>query len=369
MNNNENIPKLRFKEFENADAWEQCALGEMIKTSSFKAYLSEASEIGTYPVIQQGDNPILGFSNNKPFKEFEDVVLFGDHTLSLYKPIFPFLVATDGLKILSINGFGNNFLYALLEKYMPESEGDKRHFTILKSSKISFPQNRDERELIGLFFTSLDQTIAIQQRKLEKTKTYKKTMLSKMFPKNGETVPEIRFDGFTDAWEQRECGEVCSISTGKGNTQDKEEGAEYPFYVRSPIIERSSKYLYDEEAVLTVGDGVGTGKVYHYVNGKYNLHQRVYRMYGFDKGVLGKYFYIYFSQNFYKRVHAMTAKTSVDSVRLDMIVRMSISFPSIGEQKKISDFFFDLDQTITFQQRKLQTLKNMKKTLLAKMFV
>ena len=66
--------------------------------------------------------------------------------------------------------------------------------------------------------------------------------------------------------------DLCSISTGKSNTQDKIDDGEYPFYVRSPIVERSNKYLYDEEAVLTVGDGVGTGKVFHYVNGKYDLH-------------------------------------------------------------------------------------------------
>ena len=83
-------------------------------------------------------------------------------------------------------------------------------------------------------------------------------------------------------WEQRKVSEMCSIATGKSNTQDKIEDGEYPFFVRSPIIERSNKYLYDEEAVLTVGDGVGTGKVFHYVNGKYDLHQRCYRMYDFS---------------------------------------------------------------------------------------
>ena len=175
----ERKPKRRFPGF--TDDWEQCELGDVVRTSSFKLYLSEASGSGKYPVIQQGDNPILGFSNNKPFERFEDVVLFGDHTLSLYKPAHPFLVATDGLKIHSIDGFDNNFLYSLLEKYMPESEGYKRHFTILKSSKISFPQNIDERVLIGRFFTSFDQTIAFQQQKLEKLQNIKKAYLNEMF--------------------------------------------------------------------------------------------------------------------------------------------------------------------------------------------
>ena len=73
---------------------------------------------------------------------------------------------------------------------------------------------------------------------------------------------------------------------------------------------------------MTVGDGVGTGKVFHYVNGKYDLHQRVYRMFDFSEEITAKYFYYYFSNHFYDRVMAMTAKTSVDSVRYEMIADM-----------------------------------------------
>ena len=182
-------------------------------------------------------------------------------------------------------------------------------------------------------------------------------------------VPAIRFDGFTDAWEQRKAQEVCSISTGKSNTQDHIEDGAYPFYVRSPIIERSNRYLFDEEAVLTVGDGVGTGKVYHYVNGKYDLHQRVYRMFGFQNGMLGKYFYYYFSNHFYNRVMAMTAKTSVDSVRYEMIADMDICYPSEAEQRMITELFSNLDNLITLHQRKLEKLRNIKKSMLEKMFV
>ena len=146
--------------------------------------------------------------------------------------------------------------------------------------------------------------------------------------------------------------EVCLISTGKSNTQDHIEDGAYPFYVRSQIINRSDRYLYDEEAVLTVGDGVGTGKVYHYVNGKYDLHQRVYRMYSFQNNMLGRYFYYYFSNSFYQRVMTMTAKTSVDSVRYEMIADMEILYPSRAEQKKIIKTFSDIDNLITLHQRK-----------------
>jgi len=186
--------------------------------------------------------------------------------------------------------------------------------------------------------------------------------------KNEQNVPQVRFKGFTDAWEQRKVKELCSISTGKSNTQDKIDEGEYPFYVRSPIVERSNKYLYDEEAVLTVGDGVGTGKVFHYVNGKYDLHQRCYRMYAFFDELNAKYFYHTFSHLFYKRVMAMTAKTSVDSVRLEMISDMEIPTPTIAEQEKVGAFFTNLDNLITLHQRKCETLQKLKKSMLQKMF-
>lgn len=180
--------------------------------------------------------------------------------------------------------------------------------------------------------------------------------------------PEIRFKGYKDDWCVKTAEFLCSISTGKNNTQDKIEGGKYPFYVRSLTIERSNNYLFDEEAVLTVGDGVGTGKVYHYVNGKYDLHQRVYRMFDF-KELSGKYFYYYFSNNFHKRVIAMTAKSSVDSVRMDMISNMDIIYPRlVDEQNSITSFFQNLDNLITLHQRKYDKLVILKKAMLVKMF-
>ncbi len=169
-------------------------------------------------------------------------------------------------------------------------------------------------------------------------------------------------------WEQCKVEELCKISTGKGNTQDKVENGKYPFYVRSENIERSNYFLYDQEAVLTVGDGVGTGRVFHYVSGKYNLHQRVYRMYDFNKQISAKYFYYYFSLNFHRRVRSLTAKTSVDSVRLNMIADMEIKYPSELEQLKIFSFLDYLIKSITLHQRKLEQLKELKKAYLQVMF-
>ena len=179
--------------------------------------------------------------------------------------------------------------------------------------------------------------------------------------------PKIRFKGFDSRLDKSLIGDICHISTGKSNTQDKKDDGIYPFYVRSPHIERSNKYLYDEEAVLTVGDGVGTGKVFHYVNGKYDLHQRVYRMFNF-KDINAKYFYYLFSQKFYKRVMSMTAKSSVDSVRLEMISQMEIEYPSINEQETIANYFTSLDSQISASTSRLTSLKQMKAASLQAMF-
>lgn len=179
--------------------------------------------------------------------------------------------------------------------------------------------------------------------------------------------PKIRFKGFDLPLKKSLIGDICHISTGKSNTQDKIDDGIYPFYVRSPHIEKSNKYLYDEEAVLTVGDGVGTGKVFHYVNGKYDLHQRVYRMFNF-KDINAKFFYYLFSQKFYKRVMSMTAKSSVDSVRLDMISEMSIKYPLIEEQQTIASYFTSLDSQISASTSRLASLKQMKAASLQAMF-
>ena len=168
-------------------------------------------------------------------------------------------------------------------------------------------------------------------------------------------VPAIRFKGFTDAWEQRKAKELCSISTGKSNTQDQVDDGLYPFYIRSDIPVRSNKYLYDCEAVITIGDG-NIGRVFHYVNGKFDLHQRCNKMTDFN-GIWGKYFYFFFSQNFYDRAMSMTAKATVDSVRMEMISEMDIGYPvNLIEQKQIAQFLSNLDNLITLHQRKLKII-------------
>ncbi len=147
-------------------------------------------------------------------------------------------------------------------------------------------------------------------------------------------------------WAVDTVGNCASVTTGAKDTQDRIPDGRYPFFVRSPVVERINTYSYDGEAVLTAGDGVGTGKVFHYIDGKFDFHQRVYKVSDFKPKLNGFYFFKVFSDRFYDRIMSMTAKSSVDSVRREMIVNMLIPLPDIDEQKAIAAALSDVDALI-----------------------
>lgn len=381
-------PQIRFKGFD--DAWERRRLGEVVDVYDGVHQTPKYQDEGIMFLSVENISTLKSekFISKEAFEkdykvypEKGDILMtrIGDVGTTNVVETSEKLAFYVSLALLKPNNIDSYFLSHAMKNY--EFQKSLREHTLVTAipqkinkdeiGKISIfiTVNIDEQAKIGSFFCRLDNLITLHQRKHDKLMKVKKSMLDKMFPKNGANVPEIRFKGFSDAWERRKVKELCSIATGKSNTQDKVEDGEYPFYVRSPIIERSTKYLYDEEAVVTVGDGVGTGKVFHYVNGKYDLHQRCYRMYNFTEKLNAKYFYQVFSKLFYKRVMAMTAKTSVDSVRLEMIADMKILVPEIDEQKQIGEYFSRLDRLITLQQRKCEGLLNIKKFMLEKMFL
>ena len=170
-------------------------------------------------------------------------------------------------------------------------------------------------------------------------------------------VPHLRFPEFSGEWEKKRFKDVCNITTGNKNTQDKSDDGIYPFYVRSQNVERINSWTFDGEAILTAGDGVGVGKVFHYSTGKIGVHQRVYILSDFKCD--GKYLYSYFAGNFYNRVKRMSAKNSVDSVRMEMIADMPISLPSTMEQKKIGHLLALLDERIATQNKIIEKLESL----------
>lgn len=162
-------------------------------------------------------------------------------------------------------------------------------------------------------------------------------------------------------WDTSYVKDIARVTTGSKNTQDKDENGQYPFFVRSQTIERINTYSFDGEAVLTAGDGVGTGKVFHYINGKFDDHQRVYRITNFTDSIDGYYFYLYFSQHFYSRIMQMTAKSSVDSVRKEMIADMVIPYPRLKvEQNAISRALSDTDALIHSLEQLIVKKQNIK---------
>lgn len=394
-------PKIRFKGYQ--EDWEQRKVTELLKNSSLAMKIGPfGSALKKEYFVEEGikvyaqENAFTGdfsmgdyYITEDKYKELKSCELYpGDLVISMMGTIGACAIFPKNAEKGIMNShllrlqFNNEvipeyIMYLLRDSVLIRKQIDRLSVGSIMSGlsssvvkKLVFPIPKlAEQKRIVEYLDSIDRLITLHQRKCEEMKTLKKYMLQKMFPQNGQLVPQIRFSGFTEDWEQRKVSELCSISTGKSNTQDKVEDGEYPFYVRSPIIERSTKYLYDEEAVITVGDGVGTGKVFHYVNGKYDLHQRCYRMYGFSDELNAHYFYHTFSKLFYKRVMAMTAKTSVDSVRLEMISDMKIPVPNVEEQRKIGNLLDGIDHLITLHQQKCDELRNIKKFMLQNMFI
>ena len=371
----QNKPAIRFKGF--TDAWEQRKAKDLCSISTGKSNTQDRVDDGIYPFYVR--SPIVEHSNRYLFDE-EAVLTVGDgvgtgkvfHYVNgkydLHQRVYRMFDFSEEITAKYFYYYFSNHFYDRVMSMTAKTSVDSVRYEMIADMDIALPKVK-EQMAISAYFDRLDHLITLHQRKYDKLQVLKKAMLEKMFPKNGSSVPEIRFEGFTDAWEQRKAKDLCSISTGKSNTQDRVDDGIYPFYVRSPIVEHSNRYLFDEEAVLTVGDGVGTGKVFHYVNGKYDLHQRVYRMFDFSEEITAKYFYYYFSNHFYDRVMSMTAKTSVDSVRYEMIADMDIALPKVKEQMAISAYFDRLDHLITLHQRELEKLQNIKKSMLEKMFV
>ncbi len=380
VNMNKMTPQIRFQGF--TDDWEERKFKDILKTYSFRSYLANASDHGKYEVIQQGDNPLVGYSDGTPFMDYKDIILFGDHTVSLYKPQSPFFISTDGVKILSADNFEGNYLYTTLERYKPNSQGYKRHFTILKNQELWFTRNVEEQQKVGLFFKQLDNTIALHQRKLDLLKEQKKGFLQKMFPKNGAKIPELRFEGFSDDWEERKLGEVSKYSNGGSYENDVVENGTYELITLKSVnmsgklvssgkfINRENKTLEKDTLVMILSEQAPgllgmTAKIPE--NNRYVLNQRVAEIK--PNTNIDSYFLsmsINRSQAYFSK---RGAGTKVQNISKPNVENFEFYCPSEREQQKIGSFFKQIDNTIALHQIKLDLLKKQKKGFLQRMFV
>ncbi|CDR63867.1 TPA: restriction endonuclease subunit S [Staphylococcus argenteus] len=181
--------ELRFKDENGEDYpdWTNENFKDLFKVVPSKKYQIKSSEIiesGKIPVVDQGKKLILGFSNetDKVYKEFNNVIIYGDHTTIIKKMDVPFIIGGDGVKLLSpISNNNLDYFFSILQYFNIESEGYKRHFSILKDKNFYTANSNKEQQKIGCFFKSLDLIINKQFTYLELLKSYKKGIIQKMF--------------------------------------------------------------------------------------------------------------------------------------------------------------------------------------------
>ncbi|PZS31230.1 MAG: hypothetical protein DLM58_12130 [Pseudonocardiales bacterium] len=169
-----------------------------------------------------------------------------------------------------------------------------------------------------------------------------------------------------EAWRAVRARFLCEVTTGSGDTADAVPDGDYPFYVRSQTPSRIDSFTFNDEAVLTAGDGAGVGKVFHHVEGKFNAHQRVYVLHHFH-GVTGRFFFYFFSTFFGEIALDGSAKSTVDSVRRHMITDMPFAVPPIAEQSQITAYFdretAKIDALIGKQDQLIATLRERRRAL------
>ena len=254
--------------------------------------------------------------------------------------------------------------------------------TELKNIELSMPINEDERIKIGSFFSHLDSLITLHQRECDALQKFKKSMLQKMFPQNGESVPEIRFAGFTDAWEQRKLGDIVTVYDGVHQTPNYQTSGVMFLSVENIATLKSNKFISFEDfkrdykvypqrndiLMTRIGD-VGTTNVVTDNDVKaYYVSLALLKYKETNPFFLSSAIQSDFVQ---KGLSNRTLKTAIPmKINKDEIGQVDVMLPtSADEQDKIGSFFSQLDTLITLHQRKLETLQKMKKSLLQKMFV
>ena len=370
-------PALRFRGY--TDDWEQRKLGDIFEEYSEKDH----AELPALTIIQGGGTIRRD--------ESDRALQYDKKSLSNYKKVDvgDFIVHLrsfeGGLEMATNTGIvspayhifhgekvDSRFYYSYFRSKQfintdlkPHVYGirDGRSIDIEGMKTIEIPWTiLDEQKAIGNCIDTLDHLITLHQRKLEKLKLVKKSMLEKMFPKNGSSVPEIRFKGFTDDWEQRKLiDEVASIDTGKSNFTPQESG-QYEILGSTSVIGYDDTYDYEGDFLLTARVGANAGELYRY-SGKVKISDNTV----FIKGEQLDFVYYALLHFDIKRLSFGTGQPLVKASELKV---QEIMMPvEDTERTVIGEYFANLDNLITLHQRKVEKLKILKKSMLEKMFV
>lgn len=361
-----NKPEIRFKGF--TDDWEQQKLSkEVISIETGRSKFS-LKENGTYEIL--GSTSVIGYDDTYDYDgDFLLTARVGANAGELYRHSGKVKISDNTVFIQGDNL--DYIFYALLNfniKRLSFGTGQPLvKASELKEQRILFPQNEKEKVQIGIFFKYLDNLITLHQRKCEKLKNMKKAMLEKLFPKNGSNIPEVRFRGFTDDWEQRKLGDEA-IEILAGGDIDKSKVVEvgkYPIYANALTNDGIMGYYNDYFRVKAPAVTVtGRGDVGHAQS----------RMIDFTPVVrllaIRSNHDSYFLENVINNHKTVVESTGVPQLTVPQLASYDISFPTnINEEIKIGEFFHNLDNLITLHQRQLEKLKNVKKSMLEKMFV
>lgn len=409
------VPELRFKGF--TDPWVQRKLTDISEKVTEKNSDNEFSETLTnsaeYGIISQRDFFDKDISNEKNLNTYY-VVRDGDFVynprISSFAPVGPIkrntLGRTGVMSPLYYIFRAHNVDGMYLEKYFSstkwhrfmELNGDTGaradRFAIKDKDFVQMPiplPNLEEQSKIARFLENVDNLIAANQRKLDLLKEQKKGYLQKMFPKNGAKVPELRFAGFADDWEDRKLGELMEITSVKRIHQSDWTNNGIRFLRARDIVsaskgEEPSDYLYISEekyeeyskvsGKVQIGDllvtGVGTIGVPMLVIHNDPLYFKDGNIIWFKNQSImdGNFFYYSFiGMKIQKYIRDVAGIGTVGTYTIDSGKKTPISLPNIEEQQKIGSFFKQLDNTIALHQRKLDLLKEQKKGFLQKMFV
>ena len=391
-------PEIRFAGF--TGAWEQRKFGEMANRRS------EVSASGNLPRVEYEDIVSGTGTLNKDVFEKQSQkqgIVFHSGDV-LYGKLRPYLqnwllasfngLAVGDFWVLEPQGLNSNYLYRIIQtkqfdEIANQSVGTKMPRADWKLvSKATFlnPASFNEQRLIGKFFKDIDSLLTLHQRKYEKLLNIKKSMLEKMFPKEGEVVPEIRFKGFTGAWEERKLGDIADITGGgtpSTSNNDYWDGIinwYSPAEISNQIFLNSSqrkitelgysscsaKMLPRGTVLFTSRAGIGKTAI---------LSAEGCTNQGFQSIVphaneLDSYFIFSRTHELKKYGEVVGAGSTFVEVSGKQMAAMTLMMPpKFNEQKMIGDFFKRLDSILTLHQRKLEMLKNIKQAFLDKMFV
>lgn len=392
------VPELRFKGF--TDEWEQRKLGDEVRIVMGQSPNSEnyTDDPNDYILVQGNADmkngrvlPRVWTTQVTKQAEKDDLILsvrapVGDIGKTAYDVVI-------GRGVAAIKG--NEFIFQSLGKmksdgywtrYSTGSTFESINSTDIKEAIISVPAI-EEQDKIGSFFKQLDKTITLHQRKLDLLKEQKKGYLQKMFPKNGAKVPELRFEGFTDDWEQRKLGEISEKVTlkNKDNTFDETltNSAEFGIISQNDFFDKeisnrsnlNGYYVVENNNFVynpRISNFAPVGPIKRNKLGRTGVMSPLYYVFktrNIDNDFLEKYFDTTYWHIFMKLNGDSGARADRFAIKDSVFKEMPIPFPKIEEQIKIGNFFKQLDDTIALHQRKLDLLKEQKKGFLQKMFV